>query len=200
MQKDHFEEKAKNWDGESIRVNNTRTISEAILEKFELNKEMDVLDFGVGTGLLGFEIAQHVKKVHGIDTSKSMLEKLEEKNTPQLSIKSYHQDIIENPLTQEFDALISSMTLHHIEDLEKFFTTIHKNIKDKGFIAIADLEKEDGTFHGDNTGVFHFGFEKEELCKIASACGFKDVEFESINIISKPHRDFGVFLLSAVKR
>lgn len=199
MQTDHFEVKAKTWDKGSERVHNTRTISEAILDIFDFHKEMEVLDFGVGTGLLGFEIAKEVKKVYGVDTSKSMLEKLEEKNTQHLSIEPICQDIINVPLEKIFDALVSSMTLHHVEDLQAFFTTINKNIKEDGFIAIADLESEDGTFHSDNTGVFHFGFHKEELCAIVEECGFKDVAFEQINTIQKPHRDFGIFLLTARK-
>jgi hypothetical protein len=91
------------------------------------------------------------------------------------------------------------MTLHHIEDLEAFFTTVYDSLQDDGFIAIADLESEDGTFHSDNAGVFHFGFDEKELCTIVEKCGFKDTMFENINTIKKPHRDFGVFLLSAQK-
>ncbi|MDD2789086.1 MAG: class I SAM-dependent methyltransferase [Sulfurimonas sp.] len=197
MQKDHFEVKSQTWDAGSERVHSTKTISEAILENFILHKEMDILDFGVGTGLLGFEIAQHVQKVYGVDTSKSMLEKLREKNTEMLSIEAIHQDIIQTPLLQSFDGLISSMTLHHVEDLHAFFTTIKNNIKENGFIAIADLESEDGTFHSDNEGVFHFGFDKNTLCALVAECGFKEVAFERINTIQKPHRDFGVFLLRA---
>jgi cyclopropane fatty-acyl-phospholipid synthase-like methyltransferase len=197
MQKDHFEIKAKTWDSGSERVENTKSISEAILDRFTLHKEMEILDFGVGTGLLGFEIAKEVKQVYGVDTSKSMLEKLEEKNTPELSIEAICQDIIQTPLERTFDGLVSSMTLHHIEDLRAFFTVIRKNIKDDGFIAIADLESEDGTFHSDNTGVFHFGFDKDELCTIIKECGFKNIVWERINSIQKPHRDFGIFLLSA---
>ena len=197
MQIDNFETKAQNWDEGSKRVNNTKTISEAILENFSLTKEMHILDFGVGTGLLGFEIAAHVEKVYGVDTSKSMLEKLEEKNTQILSIEAIHQDIIQNPLMHIFDGVVSSMTLHHIEDLSAFFATIKNNIKEGGFIAIADLESEDGSFHSDNTGVFHFGFDKERLCEVATSCGFKNVCFERINSIPKPHRDFGIFLLTA---
>ena len=199
MKQDHFEEKAKTWDQGSIRVQNTKTISEAILERFPITKEMEILDFGVGTGLLGFEIAKIAKKVYGVDTSKSMLEQLEAKNTPKIRIEPICQDILAKPLTQKFDGMISSMTLHHIEDLHLFFTTMYKNIKDGGFIAIADLEKEDGSFHGDNTGVFHFGFEAESLCEIVMACGFKDVACQCINSIKKPHRDFGIFLLTAAK-
>jgi len=199
MQTDHFQDKAKNWDQGSIRQQNTRTISEAILEQFEINKEMELVDFGVGTGLLGFEIAKHAKKVYGVDTSESMLAKLSEKNTPELSIEPLNQDIIAQPLQREFDGLVSSMTLHHIEYLETFFATIYKNIKKDGFIAIADLESEDGSFHSDNTGVHHFGFEAESLCKIVQEAGFSEVRCECINIIKKPHKDFGVFLLTAKK-
>ncbi len=89
------------------------------------------------------------------------------------------------------------MTLHHVENLKDFFETIYKNLNADGFIAIADLESEDGTFHSDNAGVFHFGFEEKELCKIVESTGFKEVNFENINTINKPHRDFGVFLLTA---
>jgi tRNA (cmo5U34)-methyltransferase len=160
---------------------------------------MEILDFGVGTGLLGFDIAHRVKKVYGVDTSLSMLEKLKAKNTPELSIETYCQDIITKPLDRSFDGLVSSMTLHHVQDLKAFFETIYRDINEGGFIAIADLEHEDGTFHSDNSGVFHFGFEKNELCKIASDAGFNNVAFENINTINKPHKDFGVFLLTAKK-
>lgn len=194
---DYFKEKSKDWDSGSIRVNGAKKIADSIAEKIELHNKMDIIDFGVGTGLLGFEIAKSVKKVHGVDTSNSMIEKLKEKNTPELSIESYCQDIIKNPLNKTFDGLVSSMTLHHIEDLKAFFETIYKNINEDGFIAIADLEIEDGTFHSDNTGVFHFGFDENELCKVVLEVGFKDVEFININTINKPEKDFGIFLLTA---
>ena len=195
--KDHFANKADNWDKGDIRKSTPFAIAEAIKKRFELNKDMEIMDFGVGTGLLGFEIAKEVKKVFGVDMSLSMLKKLEEKNTPELSIEAICQDIVKVPLTQKFDGIISSMTLHHVEDLEAFFVSIKKNLIDTGFLAIADLEKEDGTFHSDNEGVYHFGFQKEELCRIVEACGFKNIVFENITTINKPQRNFGVFLLTA---
>jgi predicted TPR repeat methyltransferase len=196
---DHFKEKAQNWDNGDIRVSGAKKIAEAIEKKIDLTQEMEILDFGVGTGLLGFEIAKKVKQVYGVDTSKTMLAKLQEKNTPELNIIPFNQDIIQEPLTQKFDGLVSSMTLHHVKDLDAFFKTIYKNIKDGGFIAIADLESEDGTFHSDNTGVHHFGFNEDALREIVEKSGFKDVKIENINTIQKPHRDFGVFLLTATK-
>jgi len=197
--KDHFQNKANSWDEGKTRVEGAKNIAQAICSKIALHKEMESMDFGTGTGLLGFEIAQFTKKVYGVDTSESMLLKLKAKNTPELAIETYCQDIVLHPLEQTFDGMVSSMTLHHIENLELFFQTLYKNIKKDGFIAIADLELEDGTFHSDNTGVFHFGFDVEELSKIVLACGFKDVEFENINTIKKPDKEFGIFLLTARK-
>lgn len=195
--KDLFEEKSKNWDKGDVQTSTAMSIANAIKSNFSLNKEMEILDFGVGTGLLGFEIAKYTKQVYGVDTSTAMLEKLEKKNSDELNIIAYNQDIIKNPLEKTFDGLISSMTLHHIEDLDAYFNTIYKNINKNGFIAIADLESEDGTFHSDNTGVFHFGFNKDELCSIVKKAGFKNVVFENITTIKKPKRDFGVFILTA---
>ncbi len=199
MIQDHFKERAQIWDQGSTRVKGALTIANAIEKEIELTDKMEILDFGVGTGLLGFEIAKSVKKVYGVDTSENMIEKLKEKNTPELYIETYHQDIIKEPLKRSFDGLVSSMTLHHIENLETFFETIYKNINSGGFIAIADLESEDGTFHSDNSGVFHFGFDEESLIDVVKKAGFSEVKFKNINTINKPHRDFGIFLLTAKK-
>lgn len=197
MLHDNFKDKAKDWDKNSNT--NTKTVGGAILEKISLHREMELLDFGTGTGILGFEIARHVKKIYGVDTSHSMLEELRAKNRPELSIEPLYQDIITSPLQRTFDGLISSMTLHHIEDLHRFFSTIHTNIQEDGFIAIADLELEDGNFHSDNSGVFHFGFDTDKLCHIVKFCGFKDVECVQVNTIKKPNHEYGVFLLTARK-
>jgi len=195
----HFDNRAEGWDSGDIRVNGAKTIADAISKRIELNVKMEILDFGVGTGLLGFEIAKETKKVYGVDTSSKMLQKLQEKNSDALHIEAICQDIVKTPLEQTFDGLVSSMTLHHVENTDEFFTTIYKNINEGGFIAIADLELEDGTFHSDNAGVFHFGFEKEALVLSAQKAGFKNIIFENINTIKKPHREFGVFLLTAQK-
>ena len=113
--KDHFKNRAEIWDKGDTRVKGAQIIAKEIASKIDLTHNMRIMDFGVGTGLLGFELAQVVQEVVGVDTSANMLEKLQEKNTPELHIKSLCQDIIKNPLDDTFDAIVSSMTLHHIE-------------------------------------------------------------------------------------
>jgi predicted TPR repeat methyltransferase len=196
--KDHFKNRASSWDKDR-RIDSALKIASAIKSEIQLNKNMKIIDFGAGTGLLGFEIAKKVQKVYGVDISKEMIKKLKEKNTPSLHVEPICQNIINQPLQDTYDGLVSSMTLHHIEKLDNFFEVIYKNIKDGGFIAIADLQKEDGTFHSDNSGVFHFGFDEKNLKSIVQNVGFKDVKIKHINTIKKPHGDFGIFLLSAFK-
>jgi hypothetical protein len=91
------------------------------------------------------------------------------------------------------------MTIHHLEEILALFHKLYAMLNDGGFIAIADLDTEDGSFHSDNTGVFHHGFDREALAAIAEEAGFKDVKFDTASTINKPHRDFTVFLLTARK-
>ncbi len=58
---------------------------------------------------------------------------------------------------------------------------------------------EDGTFHSDNSGVFHFGFERDYLNRISQEVGFKVINFETVNIINKANGEFPIFLMTAFK-
>ena len=91
------------------------------------------------------------------------------------------------------------MTIHHLEDIPALFSKLYHMLDDHGFIAIADLDSEDGTFHSDNTGVFHYGFDRERLARYATEAGFRDITFSLANKISKPHAEFTVFLMTALK-
>ncbi len=39
-------------------------------------------------------------------------------------------------------------------------------------IAISDLDKEDGSFHTEDTGLYHFGFERDAITSVANLAGF----------------------------
>jgi len=117
---DIFKERASEWDSGSMRVKMANAVANAIKERVVLNSQMTIMDFGVGTGLLGFEIAKEVKHVCGVDTSSAMLAKLQEKNSETVTIEPVNQDIIQNPLERKFNGVISSMTLHHVENTAVF--------------------------------------------------------------------------------
>lgn len=67
-----------------------------------------------------------------------------------------------------------------------------------GVFAIADLDIEDGSIHTENTGVFHFGFERTLFQDKAIAAGFKNLKTITSCIDEKPHGKYPVFLLTVI--
>jgi len=195
-----FDAAAAEWDKGDIRQMIAAKTAQAVLDNIALNPKMDLLDFGAGTGLLTYKIVPHVRSVTAVDTSAKMLEMLRSKSTPEHTIKTACCDITQMPLDETFDGIISSMAMHHVEDTEGFLKTLHDHLRPGGFIAIADLDKEDGSFHSHgNDGVFHFGFDREALKSKAEACGFLSVKFATALTIEKPDGNYPVFLMQAFK-
>jgi len=197
---DLFAHKSKSWDMNSKRVQNAKGIAELIVKNIKLNKSMELMDFGAGTGLLSYFVAPYVKKIVAVDNSPSMLLEFEAKcNEFVCETEVIEKDLSVEILDRKFDGIISSMTIHHLEDLEALFSKFYTMLKPSGFIAIADLDTEDGSFHSDNTGVFHHGFERDVLQSLAQKVGFKELKFETASTIDKPKGIFTIFLMTGVK-
>ncbi len=197
---DQFAHKSKSWDMNSKRVQNAKSIAALIVKNIKLNRSMEVMDFGAGTGLLSYFIAPFVRKIVAVDNSPSMLVEFENKcDEFSCETEVIEKDLSTETLDKKFDGIISSMTIHHLEDTTTLLSKLYTMLNDDGFIAIADLDSEDGSFHSDNTGVYHYGFDRIILENIAKRAGFKEIKFDLASTINKPHREFTVFLMTAVK-
>jgi len=197
---DHFAHKSKTWDMNSKRVQNAKGIADLIVKNIKLDKSMELMDFGAGTGLLSYFVAPFISKIVAVDNSPSMLKEFHNKcNEFKCETEVVEKDLSTDTLDRKFDGVISSMTIHHLEDIPALLSKIYAMVNEGGFIALADLDSEDGSFHSDNTGVFHYGFDRAELTKYAQDAGFKDVSFSLASTIMKPHREFTVFLMTATK-
>lgn len=195
---DLFSEKSENWDKNERRLMLATAIGDSLKANIALTPDMEVMDFGAGTGLLCSQIAQSVKKITAVDTSGSMLEKLSEKDDLRGKVEIINQDIIAKPLTMKFDLVMSAMTMHHVEDTGHMIETLKKNLKPQGRVALADLDAEDGTFHAKEArGIFHHGFDRDNLKEKMENAGFVDISFTTAWTIQKEHRNFPVFLMTA---
>jgi ubiquinone/menaquinone biosynthesis C-methylase UbiE len=200
MSKDLFAHKAESYDENKGSVDNVDNIANSIIKSVDLKKSMHIMDFGSGTGLLLERIAPLVGKITAVDTSASMTKQLAEKRSRlNCKLEMMEVDLEKTEIDQTFDGIISSMTMHHIRDIDAMFAKFYRMLKPGGFIAISDLDKEDGSFHSEDTGIFHFGFERESIARAATRVGFKVVEVTTASVVHKPQGDFPVFLLKAYR-
>jgi len=200
LSNDYFELKAENYDKDANRVSNVDNISNSILSSIPFNKNMHIMDFGSGTGLLLERVALFVKKITAVDVSESMTKQLSEKiKNLDCEVEILQLDLTKTKLELKFDGIISSMTMHHIEDTQTMFNDFYAMLNDKGVIAISDLDTEDGSFHTEDTGVFHFGFDRKAFQDKAIAAGFRNVKIITASIDEKPHGKYPVFLLTGNK-
>lgn len=200
MTTDRFAHKAGNYEQNPTRVDNVARIAETMLATLRLDPAMRIMDFGSGTGLLLEQIAPHVGHITAVDVSPSMNGQLRAKlGQLPCGVDIVEADLAAGGLGQRFDGIISSMTLHHIQDIDAMFRRFHEHLVEGGFIALADLDQEDGSFHDEDTGVFHAGFEREALAARARAAAFRDVRMSDASVVHKPQGDYPVFLLTAYR-
>jgi 2-polyprenyl-3-methyl-5-hydroxy-6-metoxy-1,4-benzoquinol methylase len=110
-------------------------------------------------------------------------------------------DLLADPSpAQRFDLIVTSMTLHHVPDTDQILRIFHDLLNPGGYLCIADLDKEDGSFHGPEVDVHH-GFDQTDLGLRAAQVGFADVQFQTVFGITKEResgtRDYPVFLMTA---
>ena len=197
---DLFDEKSKGWDADKTVKTLSSAIGSLILEKVPLSNQMNVMDFGAGTGLISSHVAPLVNNIVAVDISEAMLTKLVSKPALQGKVKAVCQDILEAPLGEQFALIMSAMALHHIESTQALIRVFSEHLKPGSMIALADLDKEDGSFHPAGTeGIFHHGFERHELQNILEKNGFKAIHFFTAYTVVKGENKFPVFLVVAQK-
>jgi ubiquinone/menaquinone biosynthesis C-methylase UbiE len=203
-----FDQVAASWDEEPGRVRLANDIAQAIREEIRLTADMDVLDFGCGTGLLTLNLQPLVRSVTGADSSQGMLDVLRSKieklglpNVSPLYLDLDRGDVLEG----SFHLVVSSMTFHHIKNIVPLLHQLHTVTLPGGHICIADLDTDGGKFHADNEGVFHFGFNRMEMRNDFIKAGLEDVRDRTAASILKPgqdgiSREFTIFLITGRKR
>lgn len=202
-----FNAGAAKWDENPGRVKLSGEVAEAIIRAVAPNLSMKVADFGCGTGLVSLRLQPMVASITGIDSSPGMLAVLKEKiaEGKLANIDTQLVDVEKGEtLTGKYDLITSSMTLHHIREPLALLRQLHAALLPGGILALADLDPDGGLFHDDNTGVFHFGFERAGMQAMFAEAGFTDIHASTATELSKPapdgsKRPFSVFLITARK-
>lgn len=207
---EYFDKEANEWD-DPIRIGCARAVAAAIKRSVPLTPDMRALEYGCGTGLVSFELQPDLHHITLADSSSGMLEVLKKKIEVNRigNMTLIKLDLATDPLPAErYDLIYTSMTLHHVLDTEKILQQFHGLLKTSGFLCIADLNKEDGSYHAnfpDFSG--HNGFDRPELTEKLWKAGFRNINNaivhqiikETISEKGKIKKSFPVFLMTAEK-
>lgn len=185
----YFDEKAQEWDNDPKKIERAAVFAKEINDFIQPNKKLNALEFGCGTGLLSFKLKDFFKTITLADNSEGMISVLKEKIAKE-GIKNFiplQLDLFEKDLRGlKMDVIYTLMTLHHMLDIKETLTVFNSIIEPNGFLCIADLVKEDGSFHAQHDGFDgHNGFDKDELSGIMLKTGFKPVYYKECFVIEK---------------
>lgn len=201
-----FDLKAAGWDQNPMHWDRSAAIAKELLKQVPVRKEMTALEYGAGTGITSFLLKDHLKKITMMDSSPEMVRVMQEKikatNSQNLKPLLFNLEK-EEWEGEKFNLLITQMVLHHVADLDNILHKFREMTVPGGYLAIADLYPEDGSFHGEGfTG--HKGFDTNLLADILRKHRFGNIFSRKCFTINKKIseniiREFDLFLLVAFR-
>lgn len=199
-----FDARAATWDDDPVKVERANAIASAIVREVPLAAGMRALEYGCGTGLLSFALRSHFADITMADVSEGMLAVANDKIDAaggRDHLEAIKLDLLIDTVPgKRFDIIYSAMTLHHIPDTDAILRRFHEVLVRGGLLCIADLDTEDGSFHGAGFDG-HLGFDRADLAARSLTAGFAKVRFTTAfemdkKVDGKAHT-FPVFLMVA---
>ena len=135
-----------------------------------------VADLGCGTGATLADLAPHVRRVIGVDSSPEMLEAARER-TRELGNVELHRAPLESlPLRDgECDAATLFLALSYVERPDQVLAEMARVLRPGGRAIVVDLSTHDRHDFRVEMGQRHMGFESAELESLAQEVGLVGV-------------------------
>lgn len=202
-----FDEEAQDWDTPESQER-AENIAKAIKSHVPLSNNMSAFEYGCGTGQLSFELREKIGPITLSDTSTGMLEVLRDKIQDETADNMHpvNLDLTKNPPpSTQFDLVYTMMTLHHIPDTQLILNQFYELLNPEGYLCVADLDKEDGSFHGHDVDDVHKGFDRKKLAGLVEKQGFTKITFSTAYKMKREVNEHGetktfpIFLMVAQK-
>jgi tRNA (cmo5U34)-methyltransferase len=196
-----FDARAREWDNDRMHMDRSVAIAAILKKRIPADRSLYALEYGAGTGILSFLLRDMFAGIVLMDSSKEMIRVCEEKAAYFQTghIKPLWFDLEHNDYHGKFDMIVTQMVLHHVNNVDAILNKFYLLLNPGGYLAIADLCPEDGSFHGPDAKV-HLGFDPALLLDKLVQLGFTHGESQICFKVKRPTgRDYPVFLLTAVK-
>ncbi|HYL41603.1 MAG TPA: methyltransferase domain-containing protein [Candidatus Binatus sp.] len=201
-----FDERAAEWDTPE-RIQRAREAAAAFVAALPFPAGTRAIELGAGTGLLGLAVRDRVGADRLVDllltdASSGMLEVAQAKVEAGAlaGVRTARFDVASDPppAGSPFDLAMSLLLLHHVEDTAALLRGIARVVRPDGWIAMSDLDTEDGSFHTPEAeGIHHLGFDRRALGQLAESAGFADVRISDAGEMERDGRRYPMFLLVA---
>lgn len=183
----HFNDAAKTWDNNPIHWDRSKAIALEIETLIANKPKLKALEYGAGTAILSFLLSDKFSEITLMDNASEMVKVMTEKvsKTGKKHLKPIFFDLEHHDYTAEtFDIIYSQMVLHHVEDIDTLFQRFYTILRPGGYLVIADLFVEDGTFH-DYSFTGHKGFDPDELSKTLANFQFQNTSYKQCYAIKR---------------
>lgn len=196
-----FDARAREWDNDKMHIDRSVAIAAELEKRIPLSIHMKALEYGAGTGILSFLLKERFSEITLMDNSKEMISVCAEKVAYFHSghIKPLWFDLEHHDYDGKFDIIYNQMVLHHVNTIEIILEKFYSLLNPGGYLAIADLYAEDGSFHGPDAHV-HPGFDPDILGETLKQKGFNHTDYKTSFVIKRPTGlEYPVFLMVAQK-
>ena len=194
-----FDSRAREWDKDKMHMERSVAIALELEKMVPVTPSMKALEYGAGTGLLSFLLKDRFAEITLMDHSGEMIKVCEEKVAflGTKHIKPILFDLEHSDFSQKVDIIYTQMVLHHVANVNAILAKFRTLLNDGGYLAIADLYTEDGSFHGPAVKV-HQGFDPEKIEETLKSVGFKNIAYKTCFVMKRESgRCYPIFLLVA---
>ncbi len=157
------------------------SIVHGLLSPPKLRKKARVLDVGAGSGFFTTKVFDRVRRhlpeaaFYAMDLTPAMLLRLARKApeiTPFLGVAEDVRGSVKQAkrylkIPEKFDAIFSTLMLHHCPDVANIFESFKKAVKVNGKAVVVDLCKHYFEEFKEEMGDIHLGFELTQLEEMA---------------------------------
>jgi len=157
------------------------SINNRLLSKPKLKKNAQILDVGAGSGLFTLKVAKKLQSklpkttFYAMDATPIMLRMLAKKTSEIQPFLGIAENITKSAklarkklsVPQKFDAIFSTLVLHHCSSVDRVFQSMRKALKPNGKVVVVDLCKHPFEEFRKEMGDMHLGFEPEQIEKVA---------------------------------
>jgi len=153
------------------------SICSHLLSSPKLSEVAHILDVGAGSGLFTVSVAKKLRSqlsratFYAMDATPIMLRMLVRKTSEVQPFLGVAENIAKSAelarkrleVPKKFDAMFSTLMLHHCSSVEKVFQSMREALKARGKVVVVDLCKHSLEEFKQEMGDIHLGFEPKQI-------------------------------------